>query len=52
MAIIIVIAAIVDNSIGAYIFGALSFLIYVYFGYTLLKRRVPKGLEIVEEEES
>lgn len=33
------------------VFGSAGFLIYVYFGYLLLKRRVPKGLEIVEEEE-
>ena len=33
------------------VFFVVSFLVYGYFGYILFKRRVPKELEIIEEEE-
>jgi len=39
------------DSVYEMILGLLLVLIYVYVGYTLLKRRVPKSLEIVEEED-
>lgn len=40
-----------QDAISDKLFGVVSFIIYAYFGYILLKRRVPKGLEIIEEEE-
>ena len=40
-----------QGSVGEKIFGIVFLLFYVYFGYTLVRRRVPKGLEIVEEED-
>ena len=40
-----------NSSLPEKAFGAVVFLFYIYFGCILLKRRVPKGLETVEEEE-
>lgn len=51
MALVMLIMVFSEGSIPGKVIGFLAFLVFAYFGYSLLKRRVPKGLEIVEEEE-
>jgi len=50
-AVFMVIVTITQTDILNQIVGIIFVLILLYFGYYMLKRRVPKGLEIVEEEE-
>jgi len=52
IALLTLIGLITQGGLPEKIFLAIFFMFYVYYGYILLKRRVPKGLEIVEEEES
>ncbi len=51
-AVVTIIPSLSQKAVEAKVFGVVFFLIYLYFSYLMLKRRVPKGLEIVEEEES
>lgn len=43
--------ALSQAAVGEKILGIAFFLFYLYFGYVFVRRRVPKDLEIVEEED-
>jgi hypothetical protein len=53
IAFVMIVAVVISTiSITSIILGAISILFYVYIGYLGFKRRVPKELDIVEEEDS
>ena len=49
-AILMIIVTVTEKALAARIFGIIFVLLLLYSSYYMLKRRVPKGLEIVEEE--